>query len=209
MAALCVRTSLHWLLCTGCSNMVPHSYRAGQMSYVKLLRGRREEPGNEASASSLFVFVVCFLFFGLYIKLGMHTSTSFYITIHLQKCSSVMFIPQHYLHALTVFPILVIYNIRVNITLYICSILIMHSFGGLLYNYHCSHVYIHFCIHFLHSCICYCCRLAPRKRSGDIVADNLCFCGLASMQLQSPRQSLKENNVKHITFKNDVRIIIY
>ena len=140
MAALCVRTSLHWLLCTGCSNMVPHSYRAGQMSYVKLLRGRREEPGNEASASSLFVFVVCFLFFGLYIKLGMHTSTSFYITIHLQKCSSVMFIPQHYLHALTVFPILVIYNIRINITLYICSILIMHSFGGLLYNYHCSHV---------------------------------------------------------------------
>ena len=27
------------------------AYRAGQRSYVKLLRGRREEPGNEANNS--------------------------------------------------------------------------------------------------------------------------------------------------------------
>ena len=50
----------------------------------------------------------------------------------------------------------------------------------------------------------YCHRLAPRARSGDIIADNLCFCGFASVQLQSPNHSLQEPDIKHITFKNDV-----
>ena len=47
--------------------------RAGQRSYVKLLRGRREEPGNEASLASQPYFSAyaharakccCFVFFG-------------------------------------------------------------------------------------------------------------------------------------------------
>jgi sn1-specific diacylglycerol lipase len=47
---------------------------------------------------------------------------------------------------------------------------------------------------------CYCHQLSGRK---DIVADNLCFCGFASIQLQSPKQRLKKKDVKHLTFKNE------
>ena len=35
--------------------------------------------------------------------------------------------------------------------------------------------------------------------------DNLCFCGLASIQLMSPDHSLREEDIKHINFENEVK----
>lgn len=58
------------------------------------------------------------------------------------------------------------------------------------------------------SCNCYCWRLAPKRQSKDIIDDNVCFCGFASVRLQSPNRSLEKADIVHVTFKNDVCIII-
>jgi len=62
--------------------------------------------------------------------------------------------------------------------------------------------------HMPFSCRCYCCRLRNRVRSGDIVADDGCFCGFASVQLQSPEQNLRKKDVMHVSFENDVSLSI-
>ncbi|CAI8058323.1 Diacylglycerol lipase-alpha [Geodia barretti] len=50
---------------------------------------------------------------------------------------------------------------------------------------------------------CYCRRLSKRRANGDVMADNLCFCGFASVQLMSPDQSLRKDDIKHLTFENE------
>lgn len=62
---------------------------------------------------------------------------------------------------------------------------------------------------FVHSFKCYCWRLAPRRESDEIAHDNFCFCGFASVQLQSPDRSLGKADIEHITFKNDVCMYYY
>ena len=61
----------------GCSSLIPRLLpRAGQRSYVKLLRGRREEPGNEAR---LFKHAtVLIMFDGVYIYI--HVERYFKLT---------------------------------------------------------------------------------------------------------------------------------
>ena len=49
---------------------------------------------------------------------------------------------------------------------------------------------------------CYCHQLA---RDDDIIGDKPCFCGYASVLLQSPKHKLKRKDIIHITFENDVR----
>ena len=46
----------HWLTSTRFSPFSARD-RAGQRSYVKLLRGRREEPGNEASLLKFYTHI--------------------------------------------------------------------------------------------------------------------------------------------------------
>ena len=41
------------------------------------------------------------------------------------------------------------------------------------------------------------------------MADNLCFCGFASVQLMSPDQSLRKDDIKHLTFENEARANIH
>ena len=60
----------------------------------------------------------------------------------------------------------------------------------------------------LFSCRCYCCRLRNRARHGEIVADDKCFCGFASVQLQSPEQNLRKKDIMHVSFENDVSLSI-
>ena len=48
------------------------------------------------------------------------------------------------------------------------------------------------------SCLC----SGPRHHNEEGETDR-CFCGMASVQLQSPRSKLKKTDVAHLTFKND------